>query len=266
MIFAVFTRFFILVLILLYVMEIRNHHRRYSLSYSFHKNAHSAIKTLGACLIAFGSASASGSVVYGGEDFTGIPVYFADTVVSYDPLPDINGKLPNAGSDNPKAALGAPDYVSSGPFYASLGVGGSLVLGFKDRYLTGSGNANKDLWIFEIGLPEAMTVEISKDLNEWFSVGEAKASSGKAAIGIDIDSYGYGPSAFFSYVRLIDVAGDSELRCSTSTDYCFVGADIDAVGIASTAPVPVPTAFWLFGSALTLFSLFGKRKADLARI
>lgn len=226
------------------------------------RNHVNLIKTIGVFCLAIGSGPTS-AAIYGGQDFTGIPITFADVVVSYDPLADINNELPNAGSNNPNAALGTPDYITSGPLYTSLGMGGSLTLGFSNKTFTGSGDANNDLWVFEIGTPEAVTVEISKDKNTWLSLGIAKASPNVAAIGIDIDQFGYGLSDFFSFVRLTDVANEGETRCSTTSSYCFVGADIDAVGVTNSSfgpVVPVPAAFWLFGSALMGFGFIRKRK------
>lgn len=226
------------------------------------RNHVNLIKAIGIFCLAIGSSPTT-AAIYGGVNFTGIPVTFADVVVSYDPLPDINNELPNAGSNNPNAALGAPDYITSGPFYTSLGVGGSLTLGFSNKYFTGSGNVNDDLWVFEIGTPEAVKVEISNDKNTWFSLGIVKASSNGVAIGIDIDQFGYGLSDFFSFVRLTDVANEGEARCSTTSSYCFVGADIDAVGVTNSSfgpVVPVPAAFWLFGSALVGVGFISKRK------
>lgn len=242
-----------------------NRNRRNSLT-SFHINNWKAcIKTIGACIVAFGSASTSASVVtYGGAEFSSTNIDFADIMVSYNPLPDVNGDLPNTGSNDPNAALGAADYVTSGPYYVSLGVGGSLTLGFSGKYLTGSGNVENDLWIFEIGTPEAVTVSISKDGNNWFNLGQVKAIPNVAAIGIDIDSFGYGLDQFFSYVRLTDVANDAETLCSTGSSYCFVGADIDAVGITSVTSVPVPATIWLFGSVLSGIGLFGKGKRHVS--
>jgi hypothetical protein len=89
-----------------------------------------------------------------------------------------------------------------------------------------------DLWIFEIGPDvEDTFVDISKDGITWFSVGKVFGSTS----GIDIDAYGFGPTDFFSFIRLTDDIDEGDKSGAT------VGADIDAVGaISSAAPVNVP--------------------------
>ena len=82
-------------------------------------------------------------------EFPGGVSYFADAVVSYN--------VGTGGVTDPykitSSALGAPDYdgVVSHAGYVSLGSGGSIVLQFTNNSLTGSGNSNLDLWIFEVG-------------------------------------------------------------------------------------------------------------------
>ena len=72
---------------------------------------------------------------------------------------------------------------------------------FTNNSLTGSGNSNLDLWIFEIGPDiEDTFVDVSKDGSTWFSVGAVTGSTR----GVDIDAFGFGTSDFFSYVRLTD--------------------------------------------------------------
>ncbi|WP_197424584.1 hypothetical protein [Phenylobacterium sp. CCH12-B4] len=162
----------------------------------------------GVCAVAWGGAAQA--EVFGGVDFPGGIGSFADAVVSYQP--GLEGAAPSAGFQGAFNALGAPDYSGANSCattaacdFVSLGVGGALVLQFTNNVLTGSGNDADDLWIFEIGPDvEDTTVDVSVDGITWLSVGGVTGSTR----GIDIDAFGYGTSAAFSFVRLIDVAGE----------------------------------------------------------
>ncbi len=176
---------------------------------------------------------------YGCVEFPGGVPSFADAVVAYDPG---TGGLtaPYMVTSN---ALGPPDYYG-GVQYVSLGSGGSITLRFTDNSLTGSGNSNLDLWVFEVGPDvEDTFVEISKDGANWSSVGKVFGSTS----GIDIDAYGFGTGDFFSYVRLTDDPNEGATVGATA------GADIDAVGAITTAP-PVsaaePATLFLLGACL----------------
>lgn len=136
----------------------------------------------------------------------------------------------------PSNALGASDTK-----YVSLGYGGSITLRFTDTLLSGSGTPDADLWVFEVGgAREDTTVEVSKDARTWSSVGQTKNDSG----GIDIDAFGFGPTAAIAYVRITDARKPREYKGGGSP-----GADLDAVGILSAAmpttvipPQPVPSS------------------------
>lgn len=169
-------------------------------------------------------ASNASAVNIGGVDFPQGAISFADKVVSYRPALVAGGSTPSGTYADPQEALGEPDYVDPNGS-VSLGKGGELILEFVDNFLTGSGNTDLDLWIFEIGsAAEDTFVEISKNGVDWEEVG--KVSGGTR--GIDIDFYGFGTADLFSFVKLID---DPLENVHSGI---FAGADIDAVGAITT--------------------------------
>ena len=197
----------------------------------------------------------------GSADFPQGAASFADQVVSYSP--GSLGLDPRAS--DPTAALGVPDMtltpacatmLVSCPF-VSLGTGGALVLKFVDNVLTGGGDSNPDLWIFETGpLVQGTFVDVSTDGTTWHSVGSVIGS----VRGVDIDAFGFGPASMFRFVRLTDngILDPGEEGESASV----AGADIDAVGAISTTltPVPLPAAGWLLLSGLVGFASIGRRR------
>jgi hypothetical protein len=192
--------------------------------------------------------------IQGGTDFPQGAVSFADAVVTYSP----NGppSAPHQGAIN---ALDVPDYVgvNSCPSQAacsfvSLGQGGSIVLRFVDNALTGSGNADPDLWIFEVGPDiENTFIDVSTDGITWNSVGFV----GGSTAGVDIDAFGFGVGSTFNYVRLTDDPNEGGGGVGGT-----VGADIDAVGAISTVRVPVPEPATLALLALGLAAVGGFRR------
>ncbi len=192
--------------------------------------------------------------IFHGVEFPGGIASFADSVVSYNPAFG-GGAVPTTPFQDASQALGAPNFPEgTDPEYVSLGAGGRIVLRFTNNSLTGSGNSDHDLWIFEIGPDvEDTFVDISKDGSTWFSVGAVTG----ATRGVDIDAFGFGTSDFFSFVRLTDnIALDA-------TSGTTVGADIDAVGAISTAPpvgtVPEPATLLLVATACAA-GAFRRRK------
>jgi len=174
------------------------------------------------------ATSSVSALTFGTVAFPQGAVSFADQVVSFD-----RGSLaPSAPHADATNALGVPDYNNRASCssardckFVSLGRGGSLVLRFTDNVLTGSGNSDIDLWVFEVGPQvEHMSVDISADGRNWRSVG----SIGGGRSGVDIDAFGFGPTSSFSYVRLTDDPNEGGQSGPT------VGADIDAVGAIST--------------------------------
>ena len=170
-----------------------------------------------------------------GVDFPDGAFSFADAVEHF--IPGTFGERVDDAFDNATRALGIPalptqEHTSLSS--VSLGNGGILVLRFIDNSLTTSGNANLDLWIFEIGpAVEATTVEISTNGISWISVGRIDGSKS----GIDIDAFvdnGVVLGERYSFVRLTDDFDDD------FQEGPFAGADIDAVGaISSDLPIIV---------------------------
>ncbi|MGD1941193.1 MAG: PEP-CTERM sorting domain-containing protein [Leptolyngbyaceae cyanobacterium] len=199
------------------------------------------------------------------------PESYADTVISYD-----KGDNHVSAFGNPETALGAADWtsdmVSGGTLGAwkndigvSLGKEGSLILGFTDNYLTGSGNADSDLWIYEIGrVAEDVLVDISIDGDTWYTAGVADKQdfAVETGIGIDIDGLlsehaDLSLDSMFSFVRLTD-NGTNKYGNSKS------GADIDAVAalssVAKSDVVDVPEPGMAAALGVIAFGAFIKRK------
>ena len=169
--------------------------------------------------------------IVGGQVFEVGSLAFADAVSSYNPLLG-GGPAPIAGLDDQTQAAGVPNYSGNGePLpgegVVSLGRGGQIVLQFTNNLLTGSGDANPDLMIFEVGDSEEVLVEVSSDGNRYTAVGRASAASPK----VDIDAFGFNRNSRLAFVRLTDVFNQG----SQSGD--SVGADIDGVGAISSVAV-----------------------------
>ncbi len=160
-----------------------------------------------------------------GEQFFAIgDLAFADTLVSYRPSL-AGGTNPIAGLNFGADATGVPNFSGTGEPKAgenvvSLGRGGQLVVQFTDNLLAGSGDANPDLVIFEVGDSEEVLVEVSADGARFTEVGRASAASPT----IDIDAAGFNTSSRLAYVRITDIANQGSQTGDS------VGADIDAVG------------------------------------
>ncbi len=202
--------------------------------------------------------------IIGGVEFPQGLISFADEFVSYKPNP---ASIPGANYQGAFNALGAPNYSGANTCasqaactFVSLGAGGTLIVKFTDNVLTGSGNSDDDLWIFEIGPDvEDTLVDVSVDGLTWQSVGFVTGSTR----GIDIDAFGFDQSYAFTYVRLIDVYGEGATGMGGT-----VGADIDAVGAISTRSVIIPGvpepgtwAMMLAGFGLTGFA--ARRRAGM---
>ncbi|RMF39887.1 MAG: hypothetical protein D6753_12750, partial [Planctomycetota bacterium] len=168
--------------------------------------------------------------IHGGRVFSIGDLAFADAAPAYNPGLG-GGPAPIAGLDDPNQALGAPNFSGSGEprpgeGVVSLGNGGQLVVQFSNNFLTGSGDAEPDLMIFEVGDSEEVLVEVSADGARYTSVGRASAASPV----IDIDAFGFNQNSRLSFVRLTDI------RSQGAQSGESVGADIDAVGALSSVP------------------------------
>ncbi|MEL6897086.1 MAG: hypothetical protein AAFP90_13355, partial [Planctomycetota bacterium] len=174
--------------------------------------------------------------VFAGLLFEGGVQSFADSVIDYNPN-RTGGPVPGGNFQNANNAIGVPQNLTrgaepeDGTTTVSLGAGGSITLGFTDNVLIGSGDASPDLVVFETGEVESVLVEISRDGQTFFDVGFVGGNTNR----VDIDAFGYGPQDRFAFVRLTD------LRQGTATTGP-VGADIDAVGVLSSAPIEIYTS------------------------
>lgn len=194
-------------------------------------------------------------------EFPGGAASFADVLIDYSPgivtdpaAPDVPIPLPPyLGGHN---TLGVPDAdlqnsidCANAPStdtckYASLGVGGVLIVRFTDNLLTGSGAEDPDLFIFQAGPNEPTFVDVSVDGVDWANVGIWANFN----VGIDIDAFGFGVGDEFAFVRLRDEAETGNMTGIT------VGLDVDAIGAISTVIIPLPAAGWLFASSIGLLS------------
>ncbi len=217
--------------------------------------------TVGASLgLVFHSVNAAifPNVAGPGPDLPNGAVSFADSVTSFAPgivFDPAKGDVPFPAFLDAGNTLGILD-VTTGTgincffdqttdncLFASLGVGGILIVEFVDNRLTGSGDAADDLWIYEIGPDiEDTFVAISINGSTWIDVGKVTGSTK----GVDLDAFGFGTSDLFRFVRLMDDAAEGNQDGET------VGADIDAIAAISTTAIPIPAAVWLYGSALGL--------------
>ena len=228
------------------------------------------MKTLARALPGIFGALALSSVhatINSGIDFPQGTASFADSAVlsvgSPSPLADYIEPLnstgvPDVNTTNGLACFTAPSTANC--LFTSLGTLGSLTLRFTNNVLTGSsaatgtpgaGDAFNDLYVFEVGVAEVSTIDISKNGATWFNVGSiggTGSSLGVFSYGFDIDKLGFGYTDEFTYVRIVDSLSDGETSPS--------GADIDAVGAIQTV-VPIPATAWLLGTGLA--GLVGRR-------
>jgi outer membrane protein OmpA-like peptidoglycan-associated protein len=133
---------------------------------------------------------------------------------------------------DPRTALGPPDYVvdeQALPRAVSLGNGGTLVLRFGGA---GLGDApGPDLFVYEIGAPEALEIALSEDGKTWRDLGRVPGG----AMAIDV-APAVREGEAFHLVRVRDVSGEGppayDVKHSGEIENpAFAGVDIDAVGV-----------------------------------
>ena len=177
---------------------------------------------------------------------------FADFVIDYSPsCPE------NISHNNVQSTLGVSDFSDvDNDEYVSLGTHGSITLGFSNNLVVNSGNADPDIWIFEVGPSVEPCAIALKPFNQstidllnsnsvpdsdgdgYFEVGSVAGSTSA----IDIDAVISGIPAEqlkFDAIKITDLEGN----CYPYTP----GADIDAVCALSSivldcAGVPNGTA------------------------
>ncbi|MGB0788289.1 MAG: OmpA family protein [Marinirhabdus sp.] len=140
-------------------------------------------------------------------------ISFADTIISY----NIGTPKPMEKYRDSTLALKRPDYINyKTPRFASLGCGGSMIVGFTDNgFMNLPGD---DLYLFEVGPSrEAAHIEISEGGTHWVPAG--KIRGGRSTL--NLDQAGIDTETVFYYVRITDL---KDLCAGPSA-----GADIDAV-------------------------------------
>ncbi|NEQ54566.1 MAG: PEP-CTERM sorting domain-containing protein [Leptolyngbya sp. SIO3F4] len=209
-----------------------------------------------AALSSLGLAAAmtqpASAVTFRGIDFPLGEASFADEVVEYNKVyangltkEEAYAKNWNASAqafDDPTAVLGVANSSWKGNGLPiperddySLGKGGSITVKFTDNFLVGSDDDKDDLWIFEAGgLVEGMFVEISKDGENWLSLGEI---GGTQHAGIDLDAFGLTSDDTFSYVKVTDNGKNAYSKG-------WAGVDVDAIGAISSKDVPEPASMF----------------------
>ncbi len=211
------------------------------------------------------------AVVISGIEFPQGAASFADAVENFSPGPGPAAAflesanslgVPDVNTTNGLACFSAPSTANC--LFTSLGTLGSLTLRFTDNILTGSspsgsvtgvGDGFNDVYVFEVGVAEVTTVEISADGSTWFNVGSiggGGSSIGVFSYGFDIDKLGFGFTDSFTYVRILDSLDDG--------DTSPAGADIDAVGAIQTV-IPLPAGAWLLPAGLVLTRWMRRRRS-----
>ena len=153
---------------------------------------------------------------------------FADTVVAV--VPGTGASHPNF--DDPLDVLGAPNYADPGGTgfglgAYSLGASGTITASFSAPF-RGGGTSDADLFIHEIGASfggtaESTLVAVSLDGLAWTSVGSVPGGTS----GIDLDTFGFGPTAMLRFVRLTDGSNNQGMPA---------GCDIDAIAAVHEVP------------------------------
>lgn len=166
---------------------------------------------------------------------------YATEVVSFTPGTYFDGghcidpAIPNNQGGTASGALGPPDYGEGATPDTATAIGNNGILVVRMSVpFSGSGDADPDIYIWEIGGGEGYTVEVSPDNASWTYVGEVGPGL-PGERGYDIDAAGLGSSDLLWYVRITDLA-HLDLNCNPGSSYMVTGADIDAVGVLTAAP------------------------------
>lgn len=165
-------------------------------------------------------------------------VYYADTVVSW-----ADSTTKAADRSIRENALGKAD----GKFY-SLGLGGSLTLGFKDAPFN-----TADVSVFEITFGGG-AASGHKEAAEVYALNSETGQSWLLGVldNIETGNTVRGSAGSFDQIRLVDVS-KTYFASTRSTD----GFDVDSVAIA---PVPVPAAGMLLLAGLGGFAALRRRR------
>ena len=166
-------------------------------------------------------------------------VYYADSVIAA-----VDSTRKGAGRSDPKAALGQAD----GTFY-SLGLGGSLTLGFK-----GAPFHTADVSVFEITFGGATSGH--REAAQVYAVNSATGASWLLGVldNINTGNTVRGSAGSFDQIRLVDVSKTYFASTGTRTTDGF---DVDSVAIA---PVPVPAAGAMLLAGLGGLAALRRRK------
>ncbi len=142
---------------------------------------------------------------------------YASELVAYSPGLQTDGAAIAADRNNPNVALGAPDQGNAAGGFVSLGVGGSLTLGFSGQVTDGPGD---DILIFETSFSgdvcsgagdERAVIAVSQDGGAFVNVGTICRDGG-----VDISTSGL---AYVTQVRITNAASTASLD----------GYDVDGV-------------------------------------
>lgn len=220
------------------------------------------LRTASAVLVSSLLAAPASALIIDGIEFPDGAASFADAVVD-----SLLGDGVADTYDDPLDVLGVPDWDASaetGSF--SLGLPGAtpdalpddqfgfVTVQFTDNSLTTSGNADPDLFVFEIGnAVERFTVEISQNNVDWILIGEVSGQPTQ----LDIDGVsGVTQGTQYSFVRVTDAPD------GPSSGDPFGGPDIDAIGAISSAPpvIPLPAAGWALLAGLGALAAAGRRR------
>ncbi len=177
------------------------------------------------------------------EDTYGDQLVFANSIVNYDA--SVTPQQLSEADANQRVSR-APDYFDNGGTTFSLGVGGAMVVEFGDNEIIGGGNADDDLFIYEVEDQENLQVSLISNQGRQFdfasstviSVPGNDATTGQARktniFQFDIDSLlgNLATGEFFQYVKIMDGSGGSGTE----------GADIDAIGMVAGVATTIAAA------------------------